>query len=175
MVRKAGDVLPLLLTGPPAAGKSTTARALAMSCPRGAVVDVDDIRQLVVSGHVAPWDGEEGRRQQRLGVENACDVARRLGSAGIDVLICDVVDDATLPLYRRLLPDLVVVRLSLPLDEARRRAASRPVHLTNREFEDLHTAAERDHLEVDVVLPVGELTPEQQTAAVREVEVWSLS
>jgi hypothetical protein len=37
-------VLPLLLTGPPAAGKIATAAALATSRLRGAVIDVDDIR-----------------------------------------------------------------------------------------------------------------------------------
>ncbi len=64
-----------LLTGPPAAGKSTTARVLADAQPVAAMIDVDDIRQLVVAGHAAPWDGEAGLRQQRLGVENACDLA----------------------------------------------------------------------------------------------------
>ena len=58
---------PLLLTGPPAAGKSTTARVLADSLPVAAMIDVDDIRQLVVAGHAAPWDGEAGLLQQRLG------------------------------------------------------------------------------------------------------------
>ena len=77
---------PLLLTGPPAAGKSTTARAVAALRPRAAVIDVDDIRLLVVSGHAAPWQGDEGRLQQRVGVENACDLANRLESAEFDVV-----------------------------------------------------------------------------------------
>jgi len=59
----------LLLTGGPAVGKSSTAGLLARSRPRAAVIDVDDVRQLVVSGGAAPWEGEEGRRQQHLGVE----------------------------------------------------------------------------------------------------------
>ena len=53
---------PLLLTGGPAAGKSTTARRLADGLPLAAVVDVDDVRQLVTSGHVAPWQGDQGTR-----------------------------------------------------------------------------------------------------------------
>jgi hypothetical protein len=67
---------PLVLTGGPAAGKSTTAHALAARRTRCAVVDVDDVRQLVVSGAAAPWEGLEGREQQRLGVTNACGLAR---------------------------------------------------------------------------------------------------
>jgi predicted kinase len=65
----------LVLTGGPAAGKSTTARRLAQTRPRAALIDVDDIRQLIVSGAAAPWEGDEGRRQQHLGVENACGLA----------------------------------------------------------------------------------------------------
>jgi hypothetical protein len=51
---------PLVLTGGPAVGKSTTANLFARRRPRAAVVDVDDVRQLVVSGAAAPWDGAEG-------------------------------------------------------------------------------------------------------------------
>lgn len=131
---EADDMRPLLLTGPPAAGKSTTARSLAMLRPRGAVVDVDNIRQLVVSGHAAPWDGDEGRRQQRAGIENACDIAHRLHSVGIDVVLADVADHDTLAVYRRRLPELIVVTLDLSLAEARRRAATRPQHLTDEEL-----------------------------------------
>ena len=45
----------LILTGGPAAGKTTCARELAVVRERCAVVDVDDIRQLIVAGHVPPW------------------------------------------------------------------------------------------------------------------------
>jgi hypothetical protein len=60
--------VPLVLTGGPAVGKSATARLVALSRPLAAVIDVDEIRQLVISGHAAPWEGQEGRRQHRLGV-----------------------------------------------------------------------------------------------------------
>ena len=167
-MREAGCVYPLLLTGPPAVGKTTTARAVAMLRPRAAVVDVDDIRHLVVSGHAAPWHGDEGRLQQRVGVENACDLAERLRSIGIDVVIADVVDADTLVIYRQRLPELVVVALRLPLIAARRRASARPVHLTDQEFDDLHAAAQQDQLPVDVVLDVEHLTPREQMTAVMQ-------
>lgn len=41
-------------------GKSTTTSLVARRCARAAVIDVDDVRQLAVSGAVAPWDGPEG-------------------------------------------------------------------------------------------------------------------
>ena len=94
---------PLLLTGGPAAGKSATSRRLVESLRRAAVIDVDDIRHLVVAGHAAPWEGTEGQRQQRIGVENACDLARRFLHEGVDVVLCDVISHETAALYRDLL------------------------------------------------------------------------
>ena len=107
----------MLLTGGPASGKSATAAELAKTLPRVAVIDVDDIRHLVVAGHAAPWDGDEGVLQQRIGVENSCDLARRFLGAGIEVVMADVFNDATAALYRRLVPSVVIVRLRLPLRE----------------------------------------------------------
>jgi len=131
-------VRPLLLTGPPAVGKSTTARVLADTLPLAAVIDVDDVRQLVVAGHAAPWHGEAGLLQQRLGVENACDLARRFASAGIEVVIADVLTLSTAELYRARLPSVMIVHLRISLAGARRRATQRPVYLKDDEFEQLH-------------------------------------
>ena len=168
-MREASGVDPLLLTGPPAAGKSTTAHAVVKLRQRAAVIDVDDIRHLVISGHAAPWDGEEGRLQQRVGVENACDLAQRLCSIGIDVVLADVVDAETLGIYRRRLPNLVVVRLDLSLTAARSRAASRLVYLSDQEFEDLHAAATQEDLRADAVVRVEDMQPDEQALAVTQV------
>jgi dephospho-CoA kinase len=51
---------PLVLTGPPAEGKSSAARSLAAARARCAVIEVDDLRQLVRSGAAAPWEGDAG-------------------------------------------------------------------------------------------------------------------
>jgi shikimate kinase len=63
---------PLVLTGGPAVGKSTTGRLLARRFTRAAFIDVDDIRQLVIAGSAAPWEGAEGLAQQELGVLRLC-------------------------------------------------------------------------------------------------------
>jgi energy-coupling factor transporter ATP-binding protein EcfA2 len=161
-------VRPLLLTGPPASGKSTTARALAGSLPLAAVIDVDDIRQLVVAGHAAPWQGEAGRRQQRLGVENACDLAGRFVQAGIDVVVADVVTPATAQIYRSRQSDLLVVGLRISFAEAARRATLRPFHLSGEEFRMLHQ--EQAHLDLaDHVIDVDDLDLVAQVAAVRRL------
>lgn len=158
----------LLLTGGPAAGKSTTALRLVGPLERAAVVDVDDIRQLVVVGHAAPWDGREGRRQQRIGVQNACDLARRYLQNGIEVILSDVLIPETAALYRELLPGVLIVQLRLPLAEARRRDTLRPVYLTDNEFNALHASQANDSTS-DRVLDVGHLSPDEQTELIARV------
>lgn len=129
---------PLVLTGGPAVGKSTTARLLARAQRKGVFIDVDDVRQMVVGGHVPPWQGTEGLAQQRLGVENACVLARRFAERGFAVAVADVVTPMTMLLYRRLLPARLVVRLHVTPREAQQRAATRPAHLSDSEFTHLH-------------------------------------
>jgi len=156
---------PLLLTGGPAAGKSATARRLVEPLRRAAVIDVDDIRHLVVAGHAAPWDGTEGQLQQRIGVENACDLARRYLHWGIDVVLSDVLTSETAALYRHLLPSILIVQLRLPLAEARRRANLRPVYLTEDEFNAL-PALQANDLAPDHILEVASLSLGDQSHAV---------
>jgi predicted kinase len=158
-------MLPLLLSGGPAAGKSSTALRLVEPLRRAAVIDVDDIRHLVVAGHAAPWDGSEGHLQQRIGIENASDLARRYLRWGIDVVLSDVLTADTATLYRDLIPGILIVQLRLPLAEARRRASLRPVYLTEDEFDALH-ASQIDDLGPDHIVDVGSLTLAEQADAV---------
>jgi len=161
---------PLVLTGGPAVGKSTTASLLARQCPRAAVVDVDDVRQLVVSGAAAPWDGDEGLAQQRLGVENACGLARAFHREGFEVVMSDVLTPETLLLYRTQLPRCLCVRLYVSPQEALRRASTRRTYLTDAEFESLHAQDRDNPPSADHHLDVSEFTAEQQVAAV--LAVW---
>ncbi|MEO3797562.1 hypothetical protein ABGB14_45810 [Nonomuraea sp. B10E15] len=132
----------LVLSGPPAAGKSTVGRRVAGTRARCAFIDVDDVRQLVLAGMVAPWDGAEGRRQRRLSAVNACSLAANFVAAGMDVVIADVLNEETLAVYRASLRDLLVVRLEVAYGCARERAMGRPVHLTWDEFAMLHREQE---------------------------------
>ncbi|QGN34112.1 hypothetical protein [Microlunatus sp. Gsoil 973] len=159
-------IRPLLLTGGPAVGKTATARALAESTVRCAYIDVDDVRQLVKSGHAAPWDGAEGRAQHRLGVRNAAALAANLRADGFDVTMSDVIDAELLRLYRDLVPDVAVIRLVITVEMARARARTRRVHLTDQEFESLHRQ-QLAPLDTDSDLDVSGLTLHAQIAAVR--------
>ena len=160
---------PLVLTGGPAVGKSSTALGLAMLRARAAVIDVDDVRHLVVSGGVAPWKGDEGRRQVQVSVKNACALARNFGDAEIDVVITDVLTPASARLYRQLLPECFVVRLVVAFVEAQRRAATRKVFLTAQEFEQLHRADRSAPPTSDHVLDVDHLSPSAQVRAVDDL------
>jgi predicted kinase len=157
---------PLLLTGGPAVGKTVTARALAESTVRCAYIDVDDVRQLVKNGGAAPWDGEEGRAQHMLGVRNAAALAANFRAEGFNVTMSDVIGTELLQLYRKLVPDVMVIRLSITRAMARARAQTRPVHLTNQEFETLHRQ-QLAPLETDADIEVSGMTLEAQIDAVR--------
>jgi predicted kinase len=131
----------LVLTGGPAVGKSTIAAQVALLRERCAVIDVDDVRQMVRNPHLAPWDGKEGDLQRRLGVLNACSLAGNFVRDRYDVLVLDVLTDQTAALYRQILSDLapsVIVQLTAQKPEIERRASTRPTYLTEEEFEMLH-------------------------------------
>ena len=158
----------MLLTGGPAAGKTVTGRALAEATPRCAYIDVDDLRQLIKNGGAPPWAGEQGRAQHRLAVRNAAVLVENFTRDGFTATMSDVIDAELLETYRRLVPGVVVIRLSIDLATARVRARTRPVYLTEDEFETLHSQ-QRKPLEVDHEVVVSSMTPEEQVSAVQAV------
>ncbi len=157
---------PLVLTGPPAVGKSSAARSLAARLPRCAVIEVDDLRRLVQAGAAAPWEGDAGARQRQLGARNACALAANFLAEDIDVVITDVLTPDTAALYREELPGCRVVRLRAPLDETRRREATRQRWLTTAELDTLHEDDARRPPPADVTLDVGHLHPTQLSEAI---------
>jgi chloramphenicol 3-O-phosphotransferase len=81
-----------LVTGAPAAGKSTIARAIAAKAPKSIHIQVDLLREMVVSGVELPdrpWS-DETTRQFRLARSSAIHMARLYADAGFTVIIDDV-------------------------------------------------------------------------------------
>jgi chloramphenicol 3-O-phosphotransferase len=81
----------LILTGPPGAGKSTVALALAERYDRVAHIQTDTLRHFITpTGYVAP--GRPGfERQSALAVRNACSLALNFLAERIAVIIDDMV------------------------------------------------------------------------------------
>jgi hypothetical protein len=77
-----------------------------------------------------------------------------------------VLTPETLQLYGRHLPGCLIVRLHALPPEARHRAGTRRVYLTDDEFEDLHKQDRCDPPPADHHLDVTALTIEGQAAAV---------
>jgi tRNA uridine 5-carbamoylmethylation protein Kti12 len=77
-----------VVSGPPAAGKTTISRALLQNFERGLHIPVDDLREWVVKGiaHPIQWS-EETTRQFTLAEEAAADLAIRYQDAGFAVAI----------------------------------------------------------------------------------------
>ena len=142
----------LILTGPPGAGKTSVATALADRYDRVAHIPVDGLRHFITpTGYRAP--GKPGfERQQQLAIRNACDLARNFMAERFAVIIDDIapeheqldayiegLKDAGVPVhYVRLLPSLEVCR-----ERNRGRRADRvPVERLELLYQQFEAAAE---------------------------------
>jgi predicted kinase len=89
-----------LFGGPAGAGKSTLARAWCATRPRAAHIELDEIRQLIVSGLADPQESSElATEQYRLSVEATCALARIFVDGGFDVAIDDVLEPEAFERY----------------------------------------------------------------------------
>lgn len=160
----------IVLNGPTGAGKNTISEVIAQRRDRCAVVDYDDLRNMFRKPHLTPWDGEAGRRQNILGLEHACMLARSFVANGYDCIILDVLSDETAMLYRQQLADLKLnlVHLLPTWDEILRRNGTRPPRLTNDELRMVHEG--QMALSVfDVRIDNTDLSPEMAATKVLEL------
>lgn len=80
------------ISGTPASGKSSVAKALMQRFNQGVHIQVDDLRQMVVSGmaHPVPIWTDETTKQFALARKNAVQMALGYAQAGFTVAIDDV-------------------------------------------------------------------------------------
>lgn len=83
-----GEVL--MLSGPPGAGKSTVARALAERLDHAVLVRGDDVLACVVSGFIPPWDPASDRQNQAALAATAA-TAREFAAGGFPVVVDAVI------------------------------------------------------------------------------------
>jgi chloramphenicol 3-O-phosphotransferase len=135
----------LILTGPPASGKTTVALALAERYDRVAHLDVDVVRHFVTPTGFAKPASAERRHQRLLGARNACALSRNFLAERFGVIIDECFDEPDLlPVFLEELKttnaDIHVVTLlpSLEACEARdaeRRKAARPSGWIRSDYE----------------------------------------
>ena len=126
-----------LISGIPGAGKSSVARELARQLPRSAHVEVDLLREMVMSGNLGPGQEPlaESDRQLELGAHNAALLADSLMDAGFTPIVDDVVLQLQLARYRAVLTrwPLRLVVLAPPVEVALERDRGRSEkHVANR-------------------------------------------
>lgn len=91
----------ILFAGPPAVGKSSVSRALAQRFAKLIHIEVDQIRESVISGYLMPnpeWPPEV-MEQINLARFCAIDTAKRYADAGFNVVIDDFADGRALEAY----------------------------------------------------------------------------
>ena len=114
----------ILISGPAGAGKSTVSRLLSKTFGKCALIEVDLIRQMIKQGNISPFaENGVGDGQLRLGVMNACSLAKNFAQAGFHVIVDDVVSETKrLDLYFEQLSGLDLrVFLLLPNEETMRK------------------------------------------------------
>ena len=160
----------IILTGPPGAGKNTVAQIIAKGRSKCAVIDVDLVRWMILQPHMAPWEGNAGKKQQMLGVRNACLLANNFLNEAYEVIILDVLTTDTAKLYKiQLQKNNVKIILLLPTyEEILRRNTLRPPRLKEDEVKMLYDQQKR-FTEYDEIVDNTNLSSEETAQKVNTI------
>lgn len=114
----------IIISGTPAAGKSSVSKALAEKFPKSAYLNIDSFKDMIVGGNVAPWD-PEGPEQFKLVEKNFLAVTRNFLDEGFVVIIDYVMGDEQVKGYDDLLGDVHGFLLLPSIEELKRRDKER--------------------------------------------------
>lgn len=118
----------LVLAGPPAVGHNTIAELVCSLLDRAALIDLDEVREMIRAPQGLPGDGGDGDDLYRLSIAAGCSMACEMDRAGFNVLLVDVVPPETLDDYRRRLSETsgyAIVLLLTGVEELIRRDIER--------------------------------------------------
>ncbi|HEX3839794.1 MAG TPA: AAA family ATPase [Acidimicrobiales bacterium] len=119
----------LLVTGPPGAGKSTVARAIAEASPHSVFVAGDAFFGFLANGSIAPWL-TAAHRQNQIVTRAAASAAGRYASGGYFTVYDGIVGPWFLPTFASAtgLDELDYVVLMPPMETCVERVATRVDH-----------------------------------------------
>jgi|SRR3989344_2663274 len=160
----------IILNGPTGTGKNTIAEIVAQKREKCAVIDFDVLRNMFRKPHKTPWDGEAGYKQNVLGLEHACMLAKSFLDNGYDCIILDVLYDETANLYKEKLKEYkpVLVLLLPTWEEIKRRNETRPPRLKAEELEMVYK--QQSELQVyDKKIDNTDLSPEEVALKIVEL------
>lgn len=165
----------LILTGPPGAGKTTTAKILTERADAAVHLEADTFFDFIRSGRIEPWEPESAE-QNRVVMEIVGEAAAGFARAGYFTIVDGIVlpQWALIPLrevLQRAEVDVAYVILRAPLQTCVERVRTRPeqrfsepavVPFMHEQFADLGEF-ERN------VLDVGEMDPAEIADAVEHL------
>lgn len=161
----------VLFGGPAGAGKTTLAAAWCATRPRAVHLQLDEVRNLIVSGLADPQTGnrEAVGAQYDLSVQACCGLASTFLAAGYDVAIDDVLEpDAYEQAWQPALADIEhrIVIVLPSLTATLERSKSRTKHVREHWTREQHAASTSwpDSLRLDTT----GLTPDESLAVAKK-------
>lgn len=103
-----------LITGPAGVGKSTVSRMLADTLERSALIEGDDLYNMVRNGYISPW--KEGN-QLDLMWDNALYLINNFLKEGFDVIFNYIINEDKLKLLKETFRDYDIKFIVLLVDE----------------------------------------------------------
>jgi len=114
----------IIISGTPAAGKSSVSKAIAEKFPKSAYISVDNMREMVVGGNIASWEDKFGE-QYKLIEKNFLDITRNFLDEGYIVIIDDVLGDEAVKKYQQMFQDVYGFLLLPTKEELKKRDLER--------------------------------------------------